>query len=328
MAMKMPHVEHASLDDDYLGRVALYEVKQLNDRLPEKDLAALRFLWCELDGRVGLSSNMGAQIARLQRLSARDVPREKAERAKRDRKRRAKTEKPDALAEAAQVALAHLPSHVLIDLPPEEPEPTPQPARHRVKRSRELRWNGVLVARGVTEQRIQCKAESPGILRMVQCDHDHVDGETDLVSQPMPIEEWACPANRKTSSPVNVAHATLTTMVERGQSDLVQALFAMYSNSLPMNEEWAARFGDVWPLVLNTMTVGRHAERLTRELRAVTNGRQWVTERTACHDIIDRKPGDSVAKMGAREQARTEIRAQAVELLKRASNAYRRAKSA
>ncbi len=340
MSIKTKRVEHAELGglDRLEADSHAREGEAISMRLLQADIEALSFLWGQLESRVGLASNMGAQLERLQQLAKRELVKTAGGRPKRPRSPRKRSVQTQALlehiatpaellAQRAAAAFAQLPAHVQESLAPDELPVVKAKSKPR----RELRWNGVLVAKGVKEQTIHVKASSDsGCLRMVPCD-DPVTRQPGLVTALFKCEQWVDPKNRKQARDVATARRALVWMVNEGDGDLVAALFAMYSGSLPQVAEWKLVIGDLWPLVLDTPAVLHRAERMTRELRL--NGREdlgaqsWtVTPRTAAQDLLARRSQESPDRRDDRERHESTIKTQATRLLIQASGAYRRAK--
>jgi hypothetical protein len=305
-------------------------------RLTQPDIDALTFLWGQQESRVGLASNMGAQLERLAQLSRRELVKTTSPKTTKPRPRKQSVQTQallehiatpaETLAQRAADALAQLPAHVQDSLAPDE-LPT---VRAKVRRRREVRWNGVLVARGVVDQTIHVKANSDsGCLRMVPCE-DPVTRQPGLVTALFKCEQWVDPRNAKQARLVAAARRALVWMVSDGDGDLVAALYGMYGRALPTNTEWKEVLGDLWPLTLDTRAVLEHAADMTRRFRAAlshpTDRRETVTPRTAAHDLLDRRSHESPERRDVRERHQATITSQATRLLIQASHAYRRAK--
>lgn len=315
------------------------ERRVLSLRLPESDIADLRFLWCELASRIGLQSNMGAQQEQLARTSTIDFREDAETRADKERDRRAAVK---ALEERAKIAedvwLKSQPAHVRESLAQDVP---PKPAKRKSKKADYLR--GCVVAHGFSPQTMAIgNGRSGGHLRMIP--HEMTDPSTGepllgLVSSLSPAEVWVDARNEQQSRQVKACRAALIRMQEVGDGDLVNALFLVYGRSLPPSEFPA--LDDLAVLALDTKTVLDHAEVMTRRLRTSTPAwpegddsatyrcsmrREFVTPRTALHDLIDKRHQESTDRKLARELATSTIKTEATRILICASDSYRKAK--
>lgn len=285
MAIQL-HTEHAELDA--FSRNENRERDSLSRRLPQRDVEDIQFLWTVLPGRVGLASNMGAQIARLQQRMHRDVTLT-VERLGKARRRTAKAAlvqhldeaAPDELAAKASEAEAawrrSMPAHVERDIPE---EPIEVVARVRNKPAPRVGPDGVTVyAKGYPHQTIHCASSGvgSGFMRMVtthDTDHQRNHAGEELVSAPLTLESWAEPKNAPVRAKLRACWLALSRMIRQGDGDLVAVLYAIYGGELPPSELRDV-LGDVAPLASFTATVQAHAERLTRRLRA-SLGADWV----------------------------------------------------
>ena len=262
MAATKLQTEHAELDA--FSRNQNRERDSLSRRLPQRDVEDLQFLWTVLPGRVGLASNMGAQIARMQQSVHRDVALTKA-------KTKPTTPSDDlneVAAEAERAWRRSMRSHVELDIPDEPDEVV---ARYRGARSPEYGPDGVTkYAKGYPHQTIHCasNAVSSGCMRMVACSSDDDRRDSgELVTEPLPLESWVEPKNRPVRTKLRACWRALCRMLDQGDGDLVAALYAVYSGELPA-PELREILGDVAALVTYSATVQAHAEKLTRQLRA------------------------------------------------------------
>lgn len=373
---KQSKVEFA--EQDWTDWKAGTEHRALALRLPQRDVDDIRFLLCELESRVGLRSSMGSQIERLaQRMGREDVVEEirsgrldnivparktPATQADAVMQHLEETETPaESLARRSHEAMAHLPSHVKYDLPPEEPV-TARVKRPRARYRRHARTPeylcGARVAKGYRPETMLVKADGGGgNLRMVS------DDEGGLVSALYASEEWACPKNRKDARRAAGTRAAFDRIQRAGDGDLVNALYAYYSGALPDaghapphlrgDEEnggagatataWEfPSLGDLSPLATHIRSVVDHASALTRKFRAALADASWEprgtfeaarcgdrreteTLRTAAHDLLDRRKGETLTAWDARTSPQ---KVECQQLLVLASNAYLAAKKA
>lgn len=312
------------------------EQRTLALRLPNSDIEALKFLWCELASRIGLRSNMQSQRAELAKRSRRDpediVKRREREKARRREKR--KQTAAEELSSRAADALAALPEHVRASLAPEEPK-SEFVAPRKKSVSRAERRNGILVAKGAF---FSCMAlgvgQSGGRVRKVLY-------EGELMSELLDAEVWADRKNEQQSQQTRECRNTLLRMIEIGDGDLVNVLFLMYANAQPPSE--FSKLEDLAPLALDTPAVLRHAALMTKRLRADMFGaaaptedswalarmqdrRESVTQLTAIRDLLDRKSQETPERTAQRTIDARTIKTEATRLLICASVSYQRAK--
>jgi len=299
---------------------------------------------------------MGAQIEAFARHTQSNHREDADNRAQRERVRRKRTSeariaatprqktKPspaEELQARADEALSHLPTYVQTSLAKIGAEPAPA---IRTKRAKDYpRINGVIVARGFEPQTMALgTGRAGGRLRMEA--HDMRDPSTGenlpgLVSALLDAEQWAEAKNAPQATETRKCRETLLRMIDSGDGDLVVILFLMYGQSIPASE--FPKLDDLAPLVLDTPTVLRHAEKMTNQLCAslVTSSedkwaharlqdrRETVTPRTALHDLLDKRSKESPERAAQREHVACTIKTEAGRLLICASSAYLRAKA-
>ena len=320
-------------------RLLAQDREAAGDRLPQADADDLHFVWSIMPGRVGLASNMGATIARLEQLSHTDMLVEldgvelaedgtpKTPTKQRGRASRAPADALGAImANAAerlgavedappddelsrrakqehQAWMAQHPEHVQLDMPP----PELPVAKLRTRRSRlpQRGPSGAKYAHGYPHQHIHVASQSSGsgCCRMVPVTTKDTSGQSvvDLVTAPLTLECWvetnkeAVAARRR----ARLSWDALRHMIACGQVHYVIALFAMYSESLPVSG-FKPVFGDLANLVLDTKTVLLHQQRMTNQLRAalataaaaparrvVSKTMRWERAWLAGHEVIN-----------------------------------------
>lgn len=367
--MKAAKVEHAELGGLAGAEADVDAARSL--RLPQSEIATLQFLWRELPERAGLASNMASTIARLEQLStgdARVVEHKEPRAAKVKRSAKdvliehlgdAETEA-ERVARRAEEAMAHLPAHVRIDLPPEElSELRPTRARTIGSRGGYAWWNprdglhgderqgDVRAAKNCRPPTMACKVDGGGgSLRQVAIDEETMLGRVSgTVSALLAVEQWAERTNREHAAKVRAAWLALQRMGDEGNGDLVATLYAMYGGAHPaaldgglFRAQLGERYADLAPLVLHTRTVLEHAETMTRRLRTALASVSWVargpheaaraerhetvTPREAALDLLIERHGDGAERAAARRDARTAVRRDAERRLIWASSEY------
>jgi hypothetical protein len=288
-------------------------------RLSSSEIQDLEALWRDLPGRVGLSSNFGSQISRMQSLSGRLEVVENEE------------PRVDELDERASYALkqwqAEHPEEVL---PPIEP----RTVKIRGTGLRAPKYiNGTIVAKGYRPDYIHCSSMSTasGCCRMVTCNYRDERGITsvELVTAPLNLEQWVEPSNEFLRRRLRKCWDALSRMCRHGDDDLVRVLFAVYGGSLPKSE--FPQFEELGCLVVDTPTVLRYADTLTRRLRSATSNplesRLTVTPLSSAHSLLDKRSKESPERADERVLATASVRRECEVLLLSASAAYREARN-
>jgi len=335
--MRVPIARSASYEGDYNERKESHEREDAEKRLPESDIWDLYQLWHIVPGRVGLSSNLGSLIAKLQMLSCReDVVTEDRTEAPPPKKTVVETPADKLGREAAEAELKLRADRTFVDLEPAEPPVV----RKRQKRARLApRWlYGAPVARGYQPDYIHCSAAgtTSGCARRVTVNYreNGVDS-VELVAVPLTLESWVDWTSEATKmrNSVRLTWRALKRMTDEGDGELVVALYLAYSGEPPPSEFkplFQPKDADLAALVLDTSTVTQHTKSMTSKIRAQSATpfacRMTETPHTAAQDLLTAKHGDSPEKTAARTDARVKVRANAHALLELAGNHYLRAK--
>ena len=287
----LPRQKTITVEQSEFDRLQSVEQTARADRLDAADIAALRFLWGELESLVGLRSSLGGQMDRC----AAGVIR------KEDR------------AVAPTWWCARTRDFV-------EPDEDHEACVDRHTRA----------AHGTRRETMLCNASEGGCIRRVALptDADHRafphSGEKELVTAPFPAEQWAF-GNRALQRKVRDARATLLAMVRDGDGASVAVLFLLYREDAPPSE--FPQFDELAPLVCDAPAVVEHAEALTRRLRAALghagDRHETVTARTAAHDLLDRRVGEGEERKRVRKELVDKIRGQCSRLAKDAAASFR-----
>ena len=297
-----------TFEPDYEQRERDRETASSGKRLAQSHIEDFRLFWCEVPSRLGLHSNMGSQIQRLEQRGGRPEivkrgPKEKVAKTRKAKRAPTMTDAlvahleeaaPDELATRAADELAawraDVPVHVELDLPPEElPEVRVVMPSSGVKREGRRFWNArdglhgderpgdIRAAYGVQTDYIHCGSADVGSGACMKVAVETVDENrvhsVELVEAPNALESycdpWSGPATDLRRR-VSMCRRALARMVRQGDAELVGVLFRMYGGAMPESEFKAAlgKEGDLAPLLVDTRTVLAHAAMMTRKLRA------------------------------------------------------------
>ena len=347
MALATGKVEHAELDAFERDTGATSVAVALAKRLEPREFTPLLTLWCEMPSACGLRSNMGAQCERLAALprTAKREPEPQDELAARA-----------AQAEAAWDHSDELPPKELSPVPCER-------RRRALAHSSTARyaaswWNArdglhgtqlpgdVRAARGV-ERPMMAIAGAVSVMpthdgaaeawvhrRSRKRDGDAYESTPDPHALP-DAEKWTFrtpPLEHgkmldREQAPVERAYHALQRMIAAGREENVYVLYAFYAQAAPPTEFPA--FGDLACLVLATPTVLSRAAKMTRDHRRsgspcqILLSREYVTARTAAHDLLDAHADDSPEAKAQRVAAKNAIKREAEAMLIRASEDFR-----